>query len=142
VGQPVRGVEVPIRADGGRPLEPGETGELFVRGNQVSRRYAEIGSVLDAEGWFPTRDLAFLDDEGYLFIQGRSDDTIIRGGENIAPAEIETVLREHPDVVDVAVVGVADPEWGERIAAAVVPRGATLDADELRSWARSRLRGS
>ena len=76
---------------------PGETGELFVRGEQVSGRYAEIGSVLDAEGWFPTKDVAMLDEDGYLFIGGRSDDTIIRGGENIAPAEIEDVLVEHPD---------------------------------------------
>ena len=77
-------------------LGPGETGELFVRGEQVSGRYTGIGSVLDDEGWFPTRDIAMLDDEGYLFIGGRSDDTIIRGGENIAPAELEDVLIEHP----------------------------------------------
>ena len=75
---------------------PGETGELFVRGEQVSGRYTDIGSVLDAEGWFPTKDVAMLDEGGYLFIGGRSDDTIIRGGENIAPAEIEDVLVEHP----------------------------------------------
>jgi acyl-CoA synthetase (AMP-forming)/AMP-acid ligase II len=68
-----------------------------VRGAQVSGRYVEIGSVLDAEGWFPTRDVASIDADGYLFIGGRADDTIIRGGENIAPAEIEDVLVGHPD---------------------------------------------
>jgi len=143
VGQPVAGVEVQIRADDGRPLEPGQTGELFVRGDQVSGRYAEIGSVLDAEGWFPTRDLAFVDDHGYLFIQGRSDDTIIRGGENIAPAEIEDVLLEHPAVHDCVVVGVADAQWGQITVAIVVPgEGTDPGAEELRDHVRERLRGS
>ena len=110
-----------IRAEDGTVLGPGETGELFVRGEQVSGRYTDIGSVLDAEGWFPTKDVASLDDDGYLFIGGRSDDTIIRGGENIAPAEIEDVLVEHPHVRDCAVVGADDPEWGQIIVAVVVP---------------------
>ena len=96
VGQPVPGIEVQIRAEDGTVLGPGQTGELFVRGEQVSGRYTDIGSVLDADGWFPTKDVAMLDEGGYLFIGGRSDDTIIRGGENIAPAEIEDVLVEHP----------------------------------------------
>jgi long-chain acyl-CoA synthetase len=86
VGQPVPGIEVQIRAEDGTVLGPGETGELFVRGEQVSGTYTGIGSVLDERGWFPTRDVAMLDDHGFLFLGGRSDDTIIRGGENIAPA--------------------------------------------------------
>lgn len=143
VGQVVPGVEVQIRAEDGTVLGPGHTGELFVRGDQVSGRYTEIGSVLDADGWFPTKDVASLDADGYLFIGGRSDDTIIRGGENIAPAEIEDVLVEHPDVRDVAVVGPEDPEWGQIIVAVVVPRpGASPDADDLRSHVRRHLRGS
>jgi acyl-CoA synthetase (AMP-forming)/AMP-acid ligase II len=114
-----------------------------VRGNQVSGRYAEIGSVLDAEGWFPTRDLAYIDDDGYLFIQGRSDDTIIRGGENIAPAEIEDVMLDHPAVRDCAIVGVEDAQWGQIIVAVVVRiDGADPDADGLREHVRERLRGS
>jgi acyl-CoA synthetase (AMP-forming)/AMP-acid ligase II len=143
VGQVVPGIEVQIRADDGTVLGPGETGELYVRGDQVSGRYAEIGSVLDAEGWFPTRDVAMLDDQNYLFIGGRSDDTIIRGGENIAPAEIEDVLVEHPDVHDVAVIGPEDPQWGQIIVAVVVPAaGADPDPDRLREHVRSHLRGS
>ncbi len=143
VGQPVPGVEVQIRADDGTVLGPGETGELFVRGEQVSGRYAEIGSVLDAEGWFPTKDVAMLDESGYLFIGGRSDDTIIRGGENIAPAEIEDVLVEHPDVHLCAVVGPEDPQWGQIIVAVVVPTdGVNPDPDELREHVRKSLRGS
>ena len=96
VGRPVPGIEMQIRDEDGNVLPAGETGELFVRGEQVSGRYTGIGSVLDENGWFPTKDIAMLDDEGYLFIGGRSDDTIIRGGENIAPAELEEVLVEHP----------------------------------------------
>ena len=126
-----------------RYCRPGETGELFVRGEQVSGRYTGIGSVLDENGWFPTKDIAMLDEEGYLFIGGRSDDTIIRGGENIAPAELEEVLIEHPHVRDVAVVGVEDPQWGQAIVAVVVPwAGVEPDPEELREHVRKSLRGS
>jgi long-chain acyl-CoA synthetase len=143
VGQPVPGIEVQIRDENGTVLGPGETGELFVRGDQVSGRYTGIGSVLDADGWFPTRDIATLDEDGYLFIGGRSDDTIIRGGENIAPAELEDVLIEHAHVRDVAVVGVDDPQWGQVIVAVVVPAvGTDPDPEELREHVRKSLRGS
>jgi acyl-CoA synthetase (AMP-forming)/AMP-acid ligase II len=143
VGRPVPGIEVVIRDDDGLPVAAGVPGELFVRGEQVSGTYTGIGSVLDADGWFPTRDLAVLDSEGYLFIVGRSDDTIIRGGENIAPAEIEDVLVEHPEVREVAVVGAPDPEWGQIIVACVVPAaGASPDPDALREYVRAQLRGS
>jgi len=143
VGQPVPGIELQIRGEDGAVLGPGETGELFVRGEQVSGRYTGIGSVLDENGWFPTKDIAMLDDDGYLFIGGRSDDTIIRGGENIAPAELEEVLVEHPHVRDVAVVGVEDPQWGQAIVAVVVPAdGVEPDPEQLREYVRQSLRGS
>ncbi|WP_102143213.1 class I adenylate-forming enzyme family protein [Mycobacterium hubeiense] len=143
VGRPVPGIEVQIRDENGRVLGPGEPGELYVRGEQVSGKYTGIGSVLDDEGWFPTKDIATLDEAGYLFITGRSDDTIIRGGENIAPAELEDVLIEHPHVREVAVVGVEDPQWGQAIVAVVVPAaGVDPDPDELREFARKFLRGS
>ncbi len=143
VGQPVPGIELQIRDDDGKVLGPGETGELFVRGEQVSGRYTGIGSVLDENGWFPTKDIAMLDEDGYLFIGGRSDDTIIRGGENIAPAELEEVLIEHSHVRDVAVVGVEDPQWGQAIVAVVVPAvGIDPDPEELREHVRKSLRGS
>src|SRR6478609_570630 len=142
-GRPVPGIEVEIRTEDGTVLGPGETGELFVRGEQVSGRYTDIGSVLDEQGWFPTKDIASLDADGYLFIGGRSDDTIIRGGENIAPAEIEDVLVEHPHVRDCAVVGAEDPEWGQLIVAVVVAHpGTAPDIDDLRAHVRSQLRGS
>ena len=143
VGQPVPGIELQIRDEDGNVLGSGETGELFVRGEQVSGRYTGVGSVLDEHGWFPTRDIAILDEDGYLFISGRSDDTIIRGGENIAPAELEEVLIEHSHVRDVAVVGVEDPQWGQAIVAVVVPAaGIDPDPEELREHVRKNLRGS
>ncbi len=143
VGRPVPGIEIQIRDADGTVLGPGQTGELFVRGEQVSGRYTGIGSVLDENGWFPTKDIAMLDEDGYLFIGGRSDDTIIRGGENIAPAELEEVLVEHPQVRDVAVVGVEDPQWGQAIVAVVVPApGAEPEPEELREYVRKNLRGS
>jgi acyl-CoA synthetase (AMP-forming)/AMP-acid ligase II len=143
VGRPVPGIEAEVRAADGRPVSTGETGELWVRGPQVSGVYQDTGSVLDDDGWFPTRDRARVDPDGYLFIDGRADDTIIRGGENIAPAEIEDVLIRHPAVREAAVVGMADDEWGEKIVAAVVPRdGETIDPDDIRAFVRARLRGS
>lgn len=137
-------IEVQIRDDDGTEVGPGETGELWVRGEQVSGEYDGIDSPLDAEGWFPTRDRASIDGDGYLFIEGRSDDTIIRGGENIAPAEIEEVLLRHPAVDDCAVFGVPDDEWGQRIAAAIVtvPGGDDLDAADVQAFVRASLRGS
>lgn len=142
VGLPVPGIELQVRDEHGTVLPPGETGELYVRGAQVSGRYTGIGSVLDAEGWFPTKDVATLDADGYLFLGGRSDDTIIRGGENIAPAEIEDVLVEHPRVREVAVIGVEDVQWGQIIVAVVVPDGPEPEPEELRAFVRAELRGS
>jgi acyl-CoA synthetase (AMP-forming)/AMP-acid ligase II len=142
-GRLVPVVEAQIRGDDGRIADAGEHGELWVRGPQVSGEYLEQGSSLDAEGWFPTRDRAMFDVDGYLFIDGRADDTIIRGGENVSPVEVEDVLLAHPGVADVAVVGVPDDEWGELIAAFVVPSAtARLTEEGLRAWARQRLRGS
>jgi acyl-CoA synthetase (AMP-forming)/AMP-acid ligase II len=140
-GRAVPGVELVVRGDDGEPVPAGEVGELYVRGAQVSARYVGLGSSLDADGWFGTRDRAWFDADGYLFIEGRSDDTIIRGGENIAPGEIEEVLVAHPAVADAVVFGRPDDEWGERIAAVVVVRDA-VDPDELRAWVRDRLRSS
>jgi len=130
VGRVVPGVEVEVR-----------DGEIWVRGDQVSGEYLGSDGDVDSAGWFPTRDRGWLDADGYLYVEGRADDTIIRGGENVAPAEIEDVLLRHPQVRQAAVVGIPDDEWGQRIAAVVVPApGAELTADELRDWARPHLR--
>jgi acyl-CoA synthetase (AMP-forming)/AMP-acid ligase II len=142
-GRLVPGVEGQIRDESGAVLGTGEVGQLWVRGDQVSGEYLGAGSSLDGDGWFHTRDQGRFDGEGYLFISGRTDDTIIRGGENIAPAEIEDVLVLHPAVKEVAVLGVPDDDWGARIVAVVVAEpGARLDGDEIKDYARARLRGS
>ena len=95
VGRPLPTVQIEIRDEEGRPLPPGERGEIYVRGDQVSGEYRER-SALDAKGWFPTRDAGWMDAEGYLYLAGRADDVIVRGGENISPGEIEDVLLSHP----------------------------------------------
>jgi acyl-CoA synthetase (AMP-forming)/AMP-acid ligase II len=142
VGRVVPGVELQVRDEDGAVLASGMPGMLFLRGEQVSGEYVGSSGV-DGDGWFATRDRGWVDEDGYLFIEGRADDTIIRGGENIAPAEIEDVLAEHPAVVEAAVIGVPDDEWGQRIAAVVVlAAGADTAADELREWVRARLRSS
>ena len=115
---------------------------IYLRGEQISGEYA-TGSLLDADGWFCTRDRGSVDEEGYLFIEGRADDTIIRGGENIAPAEIEDVLLAMPAVAEACVVGVPDEEWGQQIAAVIVVRdGHDITVGEVQAEIRSTLRGS
>lgn len=143
VGRPVPGIEIEVRDDEDRVLASGERGRICVRGAQVSAEYAEVGRLVDDAGWFDTRDEGYLDEAGYLFVGGRRDDTIIRGAENIAPAEIEDVLYRHPAVADVAVIGVPDEEWGNRIVAVVVARaGRKVDPEELREFVRGTLRSS
>ncbi|MFE6820899.1 class I adenylate-forming enzyme family protein [Streptomyces sp. NPDC057690] len=143
VGLPLPSVEIEVQDEDGRRCAPGVVGDIVVRGEQVAGEYLEAGSLVREDGWFPTRDRGCLDDEGYLFVRGRADDTIIRGGENIAPAEIEDVIGRHPAVLDCVVAGVPDREWGQVIGAFVVVRpGVRVDGDEVRAWVRERLRGS
>lgn len=143
VGRAIPGVEIAILDSHGLPVPVGAAGRIHVRGEQVSAEYAGIGRVVDADGFFDTRDEGHLDAGGYLFIHGRADDTIIRGAENIAPAEIEDVLMRHPDVRDAVAVGVPDEEWGQRIEAAVVARPASsITKNELQAFVRSALRAS
>jgi acyl-CoA synthetase (AMP-forming)/AMP-acid ligase II len=132
VGRALPGVEVQVRDDG----------RIWVRGEQVSGEYEGRALDLD-EGWFDTRDSGHLDDEGFLFVHGRSDDVIVRGGENLSPGEIESVLLDHPAVAEAAVVGVPDEEWGEQVVAAVVLRaGEAVSEEVLRAHVRSRLRAA
>ena len=143
VGQPLPTVELEIRDEEGRCCAIGEPGEIYLRGDQVSGEYKEK-SALDADGWFPTRDAGFLDEEGYLFLSGRADDVIVRGGENMSPGEIEDVLLGHPAIADAAAVAVPSIEWGEAVGVAVVPREGhpVPEEAELRELIRARLRSS
>jgi len=142
VGQPLPSVEVTIRDPLGNEVPTGERGEIWVRGEQVSGEYLNRDDDR-SEGWFNTRDAGHLDDEGFLFVHGRLDDVIVRGGENLSPGEIEAVLLEHPAVAEAAVVGVPDTEWGEKVVAAVVlNEGAGVEEAELQDLVRSKLRST
>ena len=142
VGRP-GAVEIQIRDEAGKVLGAEEAGLIFVRGPQVSGEYLSLGSQLDAEGWFPTKDRGYLDAGGYLFLDGRSDDVIVRGGENISPGEIEDVLLGHASVADVAVVAIPDEQWGEGVAAAVVLKPGTQATEaELQALVKGQLRSS
>jgi acyl-CoA synthetase (AMP-forming)/AMP-acid ligase II len=141
-GRPLPGVDVSIRDLDGNEVPAGAVGEIFVRGEQVSGEYLEKGSLLNNEGWFATRDGGFIDDAGYLFVQGRNDDVIIRGGENLSPGEIEDVLLTHDDVKDAAAVGVPDAEWGEKVIAVVVTHTGSCAESDLQALVGDRLRSS
>lgn len=140
-GKPIPSIELQIRSEDGVLCTSEETGLVYVRGDQVSGEYKGLGSQLDSEGWFLTKDRGFVDAEGYLFIDGRADDVIVRGGENISPGEIEDVLRTHAKVKDVAAVAVADTEWGEAVGVAIVCPVSVKDT-ELCDLVRSNLRSS
>lgn len=143
VGQVLPGLEIEIRDDEGTVLGADQRGEIYVRGEQVSGEYEGRGSVTDAQGWFPTRDAGSMDADGYLFLEGRADDVIVRGGENMSPGEIEDVLLEHNAVRDAAVVGIPSEQWGEAVAAAVVLKpGKTASTVELQDWVKTNMRSS
>ncbi len=143
VGQPLPTVECEIRDEDGNCCDIGVPGEIYLRGDQVSGEYKEK-SALDADGWFPTRDAGYIDEEGYLFLSGRADDVIVRGGENMSPGEIEDVLVTHPAVADAAAVAIPSVEWGEAVGIAVVTREGhpRPDEAELKELIRARLRSS
>jgi fatty-acyl-CoA synthase len=145
VGRPVPQTEVKVAdAASGDPVTRGVIGELCVRGYCVMTGYFrmpdETEAAIDGDGWYHTGDLASMDDRGYLRIEGRLKEMIIRGGENIYPREIEDLLVTHPKVAEAAVVGLPDAKWGEVVAAFVrcVPDG-SVTADELRAYCRPRL---
>lgn len=140
VGKPLPSLELEIRDEAGKPLGAEQSGEIYVRGEQVSGEYLHKKAIAD-DGWFATNDAGWLDEDGYLFVEGRLDDVIVRGGENISPGEIEDCLRQHPNVADVAVLGVHCNQWGERVAAVVVPQGAA-DQAGLAAHVKAQLRST
>jgi acyl-CoA synthetase (AMP-forming)/AMP-acid ligase II len=138
VGRPLPSLELEIRGPDGEVLPAGVSGEVHVRGEQIAGEYLHR-KVIAEDGWFATNDAGWLDAEGYLFVEGRLDDVIVRGGENI---EIEDRLRLHPQVADVAVYGLPDDQWGERVAAVVVARAPAPTVSELAGWVRGVLRST
>jgi acyl-CoA synthetase (AMP-forming)/AMP-acid ligase II len=144
VGLPLPDVEVRVLDDDNKELPANDIGEVVIRTPRVMKGYAgqenATAALLDADGWLHTRDMGYIDEDGYIYLVGRKDDIIIRGGENIAPAEIEAVLHAHPAVDEAAVIGVPDVDWGQKIAAFVALRpGKTTTADELGEFCRQRL---
>jgi acyl-CoA synthetase (AMP-forming)/AMP-acid ligase II len=123
IGRPLPDVEIAIVDPNSQPLPAGQVGEVAVRTERVMRGYygqPDATQETMRDGWLHTRDLGWMDADGYVYLAGRQSDMIIRGGENIAPQEVEVVLGSHPAVDDVAVFGVPDEDWGEVVAAAVV----------------------
>jgi acyl-CoA synthetase (AMP-forming)/AMP-acid ligase II len=141
VGQAVPGIEFRIVGESGETLGPDEPGEIQIRGAQVGGNYVGTESKVDADGWLHTGDRGWLDIEGYVFCEGRADDTIIRGGENIGPAEVEDALLQHDAVSVAAVVGLEDEQYGEKIAAMISLRAGVdeVDLDALCAWVRERI---
>jgi malonyl-CoA/methylmalonyl-CoA synthetase len=143
VGGPLPEVEVRLVGDAGEPVGAGEPGELWVRGPNVFPGYwgrPDATAASFRDGWFRTGDVAALEDGAFRILGRQSQDIIKTGGYKVSALEIEEVLRQHPAVADCAVLGAADPEWGERVCAAVVvTTGEGLEPEELREWARARL---
>lgn len=144
-GQVMPNLELRIVDADGREVPRGTTGEIIIRGPTVMQGYwnrpAETAAVMRG-GWFHTGDAAVMDEDGYVYIVDRLKDMIISGGENIYSTEVENAISLMPGVAEVAVIGIPDDKWGERVHAIVVPReGASLTPDAVQDWARSRIAG-
>ena len=146
-GRPYEWVELRIvDLSSGKRLPPHSVGEVWLRAPNVMSGYfnrpAETAAALTADGWLRTGDGGYLDDDGYLFLTDRVKDMIVSGAENVYPIEVEEVLAQHPDVADVAVIGVPDEHWGEAVKALVIGRdGRAPSPSDLLAFARARLAG-
>ena len=146
IGRPLDDVEIQIRDEEGRVLPPGQIGEIVARGPRVMKGYwkdeEKTRKAFTPDGWYRTGDTGYMDEEGYVYITGRADDLIIRGGENISPEEVENVLYAHPKVAEAAVIGVPDVEWGQQVRAVVVLKpGEKATEEEIIDFCRDKLAG-
>jgi acyl-CoA synthetase (AMP-forming)/AMP-acid ligase II len=137
-------VEIKIVGDDGKEVPTGDVGEILARGPRVMSGYwkdaEKTAKALTPDGWLRTGDKGYVDDEGYIYLAGRGDDMIIRGGENISPEEVEDALYAHPMVDDCAVIGVSDPDWGQEPKAIVVlKQGQECTSEELMEFCRGKL---
>lgn len=145
-GKPLPGVEVAILDEAGNPLPPRQVGEIATRSIANMAGYWNMpeatAKTIDPEGWLRTGDAGYMDEDGYVYIHDRVKDMIITGGENVYPAEVENAIFGHPDVADVAVIGVPDEKWGEAVKACVVPKaGCNPKQEDIIAWARARIAG-
>jgi fatty-acyl-CoA synthase len=145
-GKPLPGVEVKVVGTDGQALPNGQVGEIVTRSLNNMLGYWKqpeaTARTKTADGWVHTGDAGYLDDDGYVYIHDRVKDMIISGGENVYPAEVENAIYGHPDVAEVAVIGVPDDTWGEAVKAVCVPRpGKQIDPAAIIAWARERIAG-
>ena len=146
IGRPLPDVEVKIVDEDGKGVSPLIVGEILARGPRIMTGYwrdeQKTKQTITSDGWLRTRDMGWMDEERYIYLSGRADDMIIRGGENISPEEVEDILYSHPKVEEAAVIGVTDPEWGQEPRAIVVLKeGETATSEEIIEYCRSRLAG-
>ncbi len=144
-GRAALGTEVKIVDEQDREVDRGTIGEVIVRGPQVMMGYWNLPEATEKslkDGWMHTGDAAYMDDEGFIYIQDRIKDMIVSGGENIYPAEIENALFEHDAVADAAVIGIPSEQWGESVLAFLVLKdGQTVTPEEMIEFCRPRLAG-
>jgi len=140
-GRPVYRMEIKIEKEDGTRAAPEEIGEVCIRGDNLTDGYWKKPEFLDGDGWFRSGDIGTVDNNGYLYLLDRKNDMIVSGGINIYPAEIERVLVEHPQIRDVAVIGIPDEKFGERLCAVIVPGDEAPTLESLRSWAKERMAG-
>jgi len=146
IGRPLPDVEVKIVDEEGKGVPPLGVGEILTRGPRIMTGYwrdeQKTSQVITQDGWLRTGDMGWIDEEGYIYLAGRGDDMIIRGGENISPEEVENVLHSHPKVEEAAVIAVPDPEWGQEPRAVVVlKKGTVATPEEIMEFCRSKLSG-
>jgi len=139
-GRAPRGTELEILGDDDRPLPTGETGRIFVKNSMLFEGYTGGGSKDMVRGMMATGDVGRLDEAGRLFVEGRDDDMIVSGGENVFPQEVEETLAKHPNVSDAAVIGVDDEKWGQALKAFVVKSG-SVSEDALKKHVKDNLAG-
>lgn len=138
-GRVPTGTSVRILDEDGAALPAGSTGRIFVRSGLLFESYTGGGGKDVIDGFMSTGDVGYFDDAGRLFVAGRDDDMIVSGGENVFPREVEDLLVDHDSVAEVAIIGVDDEDFGQRLVAFVVPSGTEVDDDELKTYVRSRL---
>ncbi len=146
IGLPTEDVEIQVRGAKGRELAAGQTGEIVVRGARIMKGYwkdeEKTKKAFTADGWYRTGDMGYKDEEGYIYLSGRADDIIVRGGENIGPSEVESVLTSHPKIEEAGVIGVKDLEWGQQVRAVIrLKKGENASEADIIDFCRPHLAG-